>query len=172
MSNAETSLYESFGRYGSSITLVTTRDGDHDRFFIAGSVLTASVDPFTLAVSTGIGRDALPAILDGRPWAVSVLSSRHLSLVQQLTAKTTREDRLAALKSAGAQKSLEGPLWLPDALVTFWCAVSGHTPVNDQVLIVGNVTRGSQHVDGTPLVRWNRGFHTTSALTSSANPAT
>ncbi|SJM67052.1 flavin reductase family protein [Gulosibacter sp. 10] len=162
MTTSIPTLYESFALYGSGVTLVTARDGDDDRFFIAGSVLTASVDPFTLAVSAGKDRDALPAILDGAPWAVSVLATHHLPLVRRLTARTTREERLEALEAAGAERSSEGPLWLPDALVTFWCTTHSSTPVHDQVLLVGEVHRNSHHSEGLPLLRWNRDFRTAS----------
>ena len=50
----ETSLYDSFSLYGSGVTLITTNDGGIDRFFVAASVLTASVNPFTVAVSVGL----------------------------------------------------------------------------------------------------------------------
>jgi flavin reductase (DIM6/NTAB) family NADH-FMN oxidoreductase RutF len=162
------SLYDSFALYGSGVTLVTVRDGDEDRFFIAASVLTASVSPFTLALSVGRDRDAITPITGGAPWAVSVLAERHLPLVRQLTTGTTRPQRLAALDAAGAETSVEGPLWLPDALVTFWCTAHSSTPVNDQVLLVGNVTRGSSHEGGSPLMRWNRDFRTIRQLGAGA----
>ncbi|MCI2956976.1 flavin reductase family protein [Agromyces atrinae] len=160
------SLYESFGLYGSGVTLVTVRDGDDDRFFIAASVLTSSVDPFTLAISVGRDREALPAIVDGATWAVSVLAEPHVPLVRRLTARTTRDERLDALSAAGAERSPEGPLWLPDALVTLWCTTHSTTPVNDQVLLVGQVARGSGHAESAPLVRWNREFRTVAALSA------
>ncbi|MDA4893727.1 MULTISPECIES: flavin reductase family protein [Microbacterium] len=164
MSAVDPSLYDSFARYGSGITLVATRGDDHDLFFIAASVLTASVNPFTLAVSVGQDRDALPAITAGAPWAVSVLAAHHLPLVRRLTSPGTRAERLDALGEAGAVASAEGPLFLPDALVTLWCTTHSTTPVNDQMLLVGEVTRGSAPEEGVPLLRWNRAFHTTTRL--------
>ena len=158
------SLIDSFALYGSGVTLISVRDDDVDRFFVAGSVLTASVDPFTLAVSVGQGRDALAPITSGAPWAVSVLATQHLPLVRALTARNTREERLEALGASGAETSPEGPLWLPDALVTLWCTVHSSTPVHDQVLLAGEVTRGSLHDEGDPLLRWNRGFRTAADL--------
>ena len=158
-----TSLYESFALYGSGVTLVTVRDDGADRFFVAGSVLTASVDPFTLAVSVGRYRDALPAIAGGAIWTVNVLADRHLPLVRRLTTRTTREQRLDALRAAGAVCSDEGPLWLPDTLVTFWCTTRSVTTVHDQALLVGEVDRGSEHQDGLPLLRWNHNYVTATA---------
>ncbi|GAB10578.1 putative NADPH-flavin oxidoreductase [Gordonia araii NBRC 100433] len=157
--------YDGFARYGSGVSLVAVHDGEEDRFFVAASVLTASVEPFALAVSVGTGRDALPAILDGRPWSLSVLAAHHLSLVRRLTGATGRAARLAALADAGAERSPQGALWLPDALATFWCETASATPVNDQVLVVGDVVGGSAPRDGTPLLRWNHDFHTTADLT-------
>ncbi|MGD8214511.1 flavin reductase [Aestuariimicrobium sp. Y1814] len=58
----------------------------------------------------------------------------------------------------------EGPLWLPDALVTFWCVTETTAPVNDQVLVVGRGVRGSLHEVGKPLLRWHRGFRTDKAI--------
>lgn len=154
------SLYDGFALYGSGVTLVTVRDHDVDQFFIAASVLTASVEPFSLAVAVGQHRIGLPAIMRGVPWAVSVLAVEHLPLVERLTGPTTRDERLAALIAAGAETSPEGPLWLPDALVSLWCRFSSVTPVHHQSLIVGDVTRGSVHREGLPLMRWNRQFTT------------
>lgn len=158
------SLYDSFALYGSGVTLVTVRDGDEDRFFVAGSVLTASVAPFTLAVSVGQDRDALPAIRRGEPWTVSVLATEHLPLVRRLTARTSRDERLAALSSAGARPSPEGPLWLPDALVALWCDTRDLLPVNDQVLLTGDVRRGGEATGARPLLRWKKDFRTAQDL--------
>lgn len=164
----ETSLYDSFSLYGSGVTLITTNDGGIDRFFVAASVLTASVNPFTVAVSVGRYREALPAIAGGAPWALSVLTADHMGLVENLTSPMTgdltsddiHERRLDMLAKAGAKRSPEGTLWLPDALVTLWCSTLSLTPVNDQFLLVGEVARGSSRGSGTPLLRWNRSFHT------------
>ena len=164
MDQTAPSLYDSFSLYGSGVTLVTVADGDGDRFFIAASVMTASVEPFSLAVSVSRHRAALPAIVRGRPWAVSVLAECHLPLVRALTGPTTHDERLEALRQAGAERSPEGPLWLPDALVTLWCTSVSTTSVYDQVLLVGRVGRGSEHHRGTPLLRWNRDFRTTVRL--------
>lgn len=161
MSGDAQSLYDGFARYGSGVTFVATREADHDRFFVAASVLTASVSPFALAVSVGQDRDALGPITAGAPWSVSVLASHHVPLVRSLTGRTTRAERLAALSEHGAEASPEGPLWLPDALVTFWCMTQSTTSVNDQVLLVGRVTRGSAPRDDAALLRWNHGFHST-----------
>lgn len=170
---AAPSLYDSFGLYGSGVTLVTTQDPatGRDDFFIAASVLTSSVNPFTIAVSVGQDRDALPPITGGAPWALAVLTTEHLPLVRQLTAPTTRDERLHALTAAGAEPSPEGPLWLPDALVTLWCITRSTTPVNDQVLLIGEVLHGSRHHDALPLLRWNRGFRTVADLPSQAASA-
>jgi flavin reductase (DIM6/NTAB) family NADH-FMN oxidoreductase RutF len=160
MTQTVPSLYDSFALYGSGVTLVTVRDGTRDRFFIASSVLTASVDPFALAVSISRNRDALPAIRAGNPWAVAMLATNHEPLVRQLTSPTSPAERDRALTAAGAVRSDEGPLWLPDALVTLWCTAGSTTPVNDQVLLVGQVNRGSQHQRKAPLLRWNHSFRT------------
>jgi flavin reductase (DIM6/NTAB) family NADH-FMN oxidoreductase RutF len=166
MTSSNPSLYEAFARYGSGITLVAVRDGAEHRFFIAGSVLTASVDPFTLAISVGADRDALPAITAGAPWTVSVLSASQLPLVRVLTSPTPRAERLQALVDAGALCAGDGPLCLPEALVTLWCVTHSATPLNDQVLLVGEVQSGSVHRSGEPLLRWNRQFHTVGAITA------
>ena len=102
-------LYDSFALYGSGVTLVAVRDvpGDQDRFFIAASVLTSSVNPFTIALSVGQDRDALPLITAGAPWAVSVLSVHHLPLVRLLTARP-------ALRSGDPRYG--APAWTYNAL--------------------------------------------------------
>lgn len=164
--NSNPLLYDGFARYGSGVTLVTVRENEDDQFFIAASLLTASVEPFSLAVAVGRNRVGLTAMARGVPWAVSVLAAEHRPLVEQLTGPTTREERRAALTEAGAVPSPEGPLWLPDALVTLWCRVLSVTPVHHQSLIVGDVVRGSIHREGLPLLRWNRQFSTASALSS------
>ena len=156
-------LYDSFALHGSSVSLVTVYDDDH-RCFVAGSVLTASVDPFALAVSVGRTRAALPAMLSGRAWALSILAAQHLPLVRALTGSTRPEERRAALTAAGAAESPEGPLVLPDALTTFWCRTSSSTTVHDQELVVGDVLRATTPNDDEPLLRWNHRFHTASAL--------
>lgn len=158
MAHTVSPLYDSFALYGSGVTLVTVRDGDDDQFFIAASVLTASVEPFALAVSVANHRLGSQAMTSGQPWAISVLATRHVPLVRSLTGRTPQADRRRVLIAAGAEPSPEGPLWLPDALVTFWCATRSVTPVHDQFLVVGEVLRGSPHHDGDPLLRWKHTF--------------
>lgn len=160
MSETAPSLYDSFALYCSGVTLVSVRDDDDHRFFVAGSVLTASVEPFAVAVSVAGHRDALPAITAGKPWTVSILATRHLPLVRRLTARTTPAERLMALQAAGVDLPSEGPIWVPDALVTLWCTTLSTTPVHDQILLVGQVQHGTTHQAGAPLVRWNREFGT------------
>ena len=154
-------MYDSFARYGSGVTLIAAQaDGDH-KFFIATSVMTASVQPFTLGVSVGQDRQGLRTIVSGAPWTVNVLSTKHLPMVQELIGSTSLEQRLAALNQAGAETSAEGPLWLPDSLTTFWCELHKTAQVYDQVLLVGKVERVETQDLETPLVRWNRDFHST-----------
>ncbi len=158
--DTDANLYDGFATYGSGVCLITVRDGDDDAFFVAASVLTASVDPFALAVSVGATRPGLAQIADGRPWTVSVLAADHLELVRLLTGRTTREERLAALRAAGVERSADGTLCLPDSLATFSCVTASTTPVNDQVLVVGSVVGGTLGDGRAPLLRWNHGFHT------------
>ncbi|QRY64231.1 flavin reductase [Gordonia sp. PDNC005] len=161
----EANLYDAFAAYGSGVCLVTVRNGDDDSFFVAASVLTASVDPFALAVSVGVRRPALAAISEGRPWTVSVLAADHLDLVRRLTTKTTHEERLAALRAAGVERSPDRTLRLPDALATFSCVTASMTPVNDQVLVVGSVVGGALGDGRAPLLRWDHGFHGVADIT-------
>lgn len=163
MSHAKPDLYDSFALYASGVTLVTVRDGDHDAYLVAASVLTASVEPFSLAVSVSERREVLPAIEAGAPWAVSVLASHHELLSLRLAKRTHNGSAWDVLSAAGAERSPEGPLWLPDSLVTFWCSTRSLTPVHDQVLVVGDVQRGSKSNAAAPLLRWNHGFHTVDA---------
>lgn len=166
MAGAETraALYDAFARYTSGMTLVTVRDGDHDRFFVAGSVLTASVDPFALTVSVGNDRDALPAMGVGGKWTLSVLGVQHRELVEALIGDTTREERFLALAEAGAEASPSGSLWLPDVSAAFWCRTTSLTPVNNQTLVTGDVTGSQLGEQSLPLIRWNHGFKTTAEV--------
>ena len=156
-------VYDSFALYGSGVTLVAVGDGDQDRFFVAASVLTASVDPFTVAVSVGRDRDALAPMTSGVGWSMSLLAARHADLVRHLTAGP-RQRRREALELAGAQRSPEGSLWLPDALVTLWCTTRSSVPIGDQLLLIGDVVRSSDPNRDEPLLRWNRDFVTTADL--------
>ncbi|GAA4673014.1 flavin reductase [Gordonia humi] len=158
------SRYDAFSRYGSGVTFVSVRDDDEDGFFVAASVLTASVSPFTLAVSVGERRDALTPMTDGATWSLSILGVQHVELVSRLTGRTSPGERREAVIAAGARRSTEGPLWLPDALASFWCRTVSATPVNDQVLVVGEVLRVGEIGDGAPLMRWGRRFGSVSAL--------
>lgn len=150
-------IYDGFARYGSGVTLISVRDPDRDLFFVAASVLTASVSPFTLAVSVGNNRAALPAMTAGVTWSLSVLGEHHRSLAQDLTT-ATKSLRLDALKAAGAKRSEMGPLWLPDAIVTLWCRTRTVTPVHDQAIVIGEVLLASQPTRERPLLRWNHDY--------------
>jgi flavin reductase (DIM6/NTAB) family NADH-FMN oxidoreductase RutF len=159
---ADAEIYQAFARYGSGVCFVVTHDPDsgEDRFLIAASVLTASVNPFHLAVSIGQDRDALAHILSGKPWSVQVLASNHEGLVTTLTGKTTKSERVDAVLGAGATRSADGTLQLPDALASFSLQTAGTLDVADQTLVVGRVDSASTARDRLPLMRWNRRFGT------------
>lgn len=81
MSATVPSLYASFAIYCSGVTLVTVRDDLRDLFFIAASVLTASVNPFTIAVSIGENRPrSLPSPM-APPRTVCAVVTRRVSRV-------------------------------------------------------------------------------------------
>jgi flavin reductase (DIM6/NTAB) family NADH-FMN oxidoreductase RutF len=153
-------IYQAFARYGSGVCFVVTHDPDSgdDRFLIAASVLTASVNPFHLAVSIGKDRDALEYVLSGRPWSVHVLASKHEWLVTILTGPTTKKERVDAVLAAGAVRSADGTLHLPDTLASFTCRTTGSIDVADQMLVVGRVDSAISGRVRPPLMRWNRRF--------------
>jgi flavin reductase (DIM6/NTAB) family NADH-FMN oxidoreductase RutF len=159
---ADADIYQAFARYGSGVCFVVTHDPDigEDRFLIAASVLTASVNPFHLAVSIGKDRDALEHILSGKPWSVHVLAAIHEGLVTTLTGKTTKSERVDAVLAAGATRSADGTLRLQDAIASFSCETAGTIDVADQTLVVARVATASTGRDRSPLVRWNRRFGT------------
>jgi flavin reductase (DIM6/NTAB) family NADH-FMN oxidoreductase RutF len=159
---ATADIYQAFARYGSGVCFVVSHDPEtgEDRFLIAASVLTASVDPFHLGVSIGRDRDALEHILSDRPWSVHVLASNHEGLVTTLTGKTTKSERVDAVLAAGATRSADGTLHLQDALASFSCETAGTIDVADQTLVVARVTAASTGKARPPLMRWNRRFGT------------
>jgi flavin reductase (DIM6/NTAB) family NADH-FMN oxidoreductase RutF len=159
---ANADIYQAFARYGSGVCFVVSHDPEtgEDRFLIAASVLTASVNPFHLAVSIGKDRDALEFILSGKPWSVHVLASSHEGLVTTLTGKTTKSERADAVLAAGATRSSDGTLHLQDALASFSCETAGSIDVSDQTLVVARVAAASTGRDRPPLMRWNRRFGT------------
>jgi flavin reductase (DIM6/NTAB) family NADH-FMN oxidoreductase RutF len=159
---ADADIYQAFARYGSGVCFVVTHDPDsrEDRFLIAASVLTASVNPFHLAVSIGKDRDALEHVLSGKPWSVHVLASNHEGLVTTLTGKTTKSERVDAVLAAGATRSADGTLQLPDTLASFSCETAGTIDVADQTLVVARVASASAGRVRPPLMRWNRKFGT------------
>jgi flavin reductase (DIM6/NTAB) family NADH-FMN oxidoreductase RutF len=159
---ADAHIYQAFARYGSGVCFVATYDPDSgdDRFLIAASVLTASVNPFHLAVSIGKDRDALAHILSGKQWSVHVLASGHEGLVTTLTGETTKSERLDAVLAAGASRSADGTLHLEDTLASFSCQTAGTIDIADQTLVVGRVDSATTGRDRLPLMRWNRRFGT------------
>lgn len=157
-------LYEAFSRYPSGVALVATTDGRTDSFFVAASILTASVDPFALTVSMASDRGALAPISSGAPWTVSLLGEHHVRLTEALTEPAPDVARTKALERFGAERSAEGPLWLPDAIAAYWLDTHSLHEVGDQMLVTGVVSRAVASREGRPLVRWSRGYHSTVPL--------
>lgn len=143
-------LRQAFGRFGTGVTVITTRAPDGARIGVtANSFNTVSLDPPIVLWSLSIKSPSLDGFRAAGHFTVNVLTLEQLDL-------SRRFSRPAADKFAGVEFSdgLGGAPVIAGCAATIECAVVNEHVVGDHVLFLGQVQRYA-YEHAAPLLFFN-----------------
>lgn len=143
-------LRRAFGRFGTGVTVMTTRAADGLRAGVtASSFNTVSLQPPVVLWSLSAGSPSLSLFRDAGMFAVNVLTVGQLEL-------SRRFSRPAADKFAGVpfRDGLDGLPLLAGCAATIECTVIDQHLIGDHVLFIGRVRRYA-YEQADPLLFFN-----------------
>lgn len=144
-------LRRAFGRYGTGVTVVTTRTAHGPLGMTANSFSSVSLDPALVLWSPACSSKRHDAFATALHFCVHVLSAEQRALAHHFA-------------SQGHDFSgfdwTEGPEGVPtfsDCLATFHCETYAVHPAGDHSLILGQVRHATIHESDAPGLMFDRG---------------
>ncbi|WTI84459.1 flavin reductase family protein [Streptomyces sp. NBC_00726] len=146
-------------RFTSGVTVVTTTDGrGADHGFTASSFTSVSLDPPLILVCLARNARCHPAFEQGYRFGVSVLASDQGPLAQRFASSSDDKFQDVAVTRTG-----HGTPLIQGALCTLECETDAQYESGDHTILVGRVAE-AESGEGSPLVWYERGFHSLAAL--------
>ena len=143
-------LRRAFGRFGTGVTVITTRTTDGARAGVtANSFNTVSLDPPIVLWSLAGTSPSLEIFRTSGHFAVNVLALDQIELSRKFSRAS--EDKF---EGVAFTDGLQGAPLLTDCAATIECAVTNEHVVGDHVLFLGRVVRYS-HANAAPLLFLN-----------------
>jgi flavin reductase (DIM6/NTAB) family NADH-FMN oxidoreductase RutF len=144
----------------STVTIVTTHDGERRAGLTATSVCSLMDSPPSLLVSLGRGSQSCPMVLSSRRFAVNILQESQADVAKAFA-------RHAADAEAGEQKFRDAGQWtdgpggvplLDGCLANLVCNVIESSTMKTHMVFFGLVTAVRFPIDGRPLLYGFRQF--------------
>lgn len=143
-------LRQAFGRFGTGVTVITTRAPDGARIGVtANSFNTVSLDPPIVLWSLSIKSPSLEGFRTAGHFAVNVLTLEQLDLSRRFSRPA--EDKFAGVEFSDG---LGGVPVIAGCAATIECAVVDEHVVGDHVLFLGQVARYA-YEHAAPLLFFN-----------------
>jgi flavin reductase (DIM6/NTAB) family NADH-FMN oxidoreductase RutF len=159
-------LRRAFGRFGTGVTVITTRATDGTRVGItANSFNTVSLEPPIVLWSLAAVSQSLPIFRATGHFAVNVLALEQIELSKRFSRPA--EDKFAGIAYTDG---LHGAPILAGCAATIECTLLSEQVVGDHVLFLGQVNRYA-HENAAPLLFFKGKYIQGVALDASATPA-
>jgi flavin reductase (DIM6/NTAB) family NADH-FMN oxidoreductase RutF len=143
-------LRQAFGRFGTGVTVITTRGSDGRYVGVtASSFNTVSLEPPIVLWSLSVSSPSLQAFSAAGHFAVNVLTLEQIDLSQRFSRPA--KDRFAGVEFS---EGLAGVPVLAGCAATIECSVHKAQVVGDHVLFMGQVERYS-YAQAAPLLVFN-----------------
>jgi 3-hydroxy-9,10-secoandrosta-1,3,5(10)-triene-9,17-dione monooxygenase reductase component len=136
-------------RWATGVTVVTSRDGEHDVGLTVNSLLSVSLKPPMVLVSLTNDADSTPVIARSGRFTVNLLSEGQRALSERFAKAVTSGEKFDGVST---HRGPSGVLRLDGTLGAFDCEVERTIPVADHQLIVGRVVELVAGTDGLPLL--------------------
>lgn len=140
-------LRRAFGRYGTGVTVVTTRTADGPLGMTANSFSSVSLDPPLVLWSPATSSKRHDAFAQATHFCIHVLCSDQLPLAQHFASQGHDFNGFEWAAGPNDVATLKG------CLATFHCAAHAVHPAGDHSLILGIVQHAAEHAgDATGLL--------------------
>jgi len=144
-------LRRAFGRFGTGVTVVTTRTPGGQRLGVtANSFNTVSLAPPIVLWSLAEHSPSLPGFRAAGRFVVNVLTLDQLALAQRF-ARPAHGHASDKFGGVDCREGLHGQPVLAGCAATIECRIIGDQHLGDHVLFLGAVERHA-HVAATPLL--------------------
>ena len=150
MNDGPSPLARALGRVPCGLYIVSTRSGAQPLGFLGSFVAQVGLDPPTVCVAVGKGRDHLAAMRASGRFALSIVDEASKGVMgaffKKLPEGQTPFDGLAT------QETQAGSLVLSEALAWLDCELSGEHESGDHVVVFGRVVEGDVTREGEPKI--------------------
>lgn len=150
-------LREAMRRWVTGVSIVSSRYGEHSHGMTVNSFVSISLDPALITVTLAVNTRTHALVKESGFLGVSVLSHEHETLADRFAGRIPDGgDRFGGVKIF----SLLGlvPL-ISGCLAGLECKVVHEYAMPKSTLFVGEVLAASHHLDGQPLLYYNRAYH-------------
>jgi len=144
-------------RVPSAVTVVTVAGADEVRGITIGSFTSVSLDPPLISFNVALDAQAHDLLVGADHFAVHILADEQAHLSNHFAEKDrTSEEQFASIPH---RLDASGTPILEDVLAVFFCTHYAVFPVGDHSLLVGEVVHIDQGRSRTPLVYYERRYH-------------
>jgi len=167
-------LRRAFGRFGTGVTVVTTRTPDGQRLGLtANSFNTVSLAPPIVLWSLAERSPSLTGFRTAGRFVVNVLALGQLALAQRFARPASGQAR-DKFDGVDHREGLHGQPVLAGCAASIECRIVGDQHIGDHVLFLGEVERYA-HGGATPLLfcngQFQQGVNLAPTLANAACPA-
>jgi len=142
------------GRVPSGLYVVSTRGPAGPLGFVASFLVQVGLEPPTLAVAVGSGREHLAALRAAGGFTVSVLDKSSAAVMGAFFKK--RPDGSSPYDELECGSAASGIPYVRSALAWLDCRVTGEHSVGDHVVVFATVADGEQLREGEPSLHVRR----------------
>lgn len=149
-------LRDALGRFGTGVTIVTTRD-DHGQpvGMTASSFTSVSLDPPLVLFCPSRSADSFNSLSSGAPFVINVLSEDQQALSNRFARST--DDKWSGLEFDTWDS---GAPVLRDCLANLECVMHAVHDGGDHAIVIGRVQRMSHVATGRPLLYFSGNYAT------------
>ena len=141
------------GRFGSGVTVVTTRDDEHrDHGMTVSAFCSLSLVPPLVLACVGHDASMHPVMMRADRFGVSILAAG-----QEALARRFADQRTDRFDGVGYSRGKLGIVLLDDALAHLECTIIDRHEAGDHTIVVGQVESAASHL-GRPLIYYRGGY--------------
>lgn len=145
-----TPLARALGRIPTGLYIVSVPHGTSPLGLVGSLFMQVGLDPPTVCIAVGRGRDHLEAMRQSGSFAVSILDADSRGLMGGFFKPPAEGETPFDTLNTGAAPS--GAPVLLDALAWLDCKVTGEHPVGDHAVVFGEVTAGELRREADPAI--------------------
>jgi flavin reductase (DIM6/NTAB) family NADH-FMN oxidoreductase RutF len=142
-------------RWATGVSIVTSREGEHDDGLTVNSFLSVSLAPPRVLISIMTDADAWKTIRQSRTFAVSVLTASQRGISERFAKHIPSVEKFAGID---LHRGRTDAALIDGALAVFECQLLQEIDAGDHMLFLGLVVAVEEGVDAPPLLFYRSGY--------------